>query len=228
MVLTSCNQDKSNKAIVDNVTNDSVTAVSNQTENDTTGQIQTQAEMNEAYYNGYVAYKDSVEGEFQKLLEALPKHRKELLKEKSVWEMYLKAAQEVSRYEDNGSCTPLHVVDVLAQATQIRSVPQHSLFCYVQGKDFPHSKPTFNLAMIADAYSTYIKVVEEDEFIEQKTKYQESLLKEQRCWDDLVKCRNEISQLFNGDLKKVYEICTNQMLGTKLYQMKSQNYALKR
>lgn len=182
----------------------------------------TQAEMNEAYYNGYVVYKDYVELEFQKLLEALPKYRKELLKEKSVWEMYLRAAQEVSRYEDNGSCTPLHVVDVLAQATQIRSVAQHSLFRYVQGKDIPHSKKTFNPSMIADAYSAYIKAVGEDEFVEQKTKYQESLRKEQRCWDDLVKRRNEISQLLNGDLKKAYEIGTNQMLGIKLYQMKSQ------
>ena len=89
-----------------------------------------------------------------------------------------------------------------------------------------YSKTTFTPAMISDAYSAYIRAVGEDEYIEQKTKYQESLRKEQNSWDDLFKCREETSQLLTGDLKKVFDIGTNQMLRTKLYQLKNQNQDL--
>ena len=226
IALTSCNQNKSNKANVDNAIGDSITEEPYQTDNDTIEVFQTQAEINEACYNKYVANEDSVEKEFQKLLEALPQYRKEFLKEKVVWEKYQKAVQEVSRCEDHGSSTPMYVSAVLSQGTQIRGVPQHYLYLHTQGKDISYSKTTFTPALISDAYSAYIKAVAEDEYIEQKTKYQESLRKEQKCWDDLLKCRKENSLLLTGDLKKVYDISTNQMLRTKLYQLKNQNQDL--
>ena len=84
MALTSCNQNKSNKPIADYATGDSIMKESYQTDNDTIEPFQTQAEINEACYNEYVANEDSVEKEFQKLLKALPQYRKEFLKEKVV------------------------------------------------------------------------------------------------------------------------------------------------
>ena len=226
IALTSCNQYKSNNTIVDNASGDSIMAESYQTDNDTIEPFQTQAEINEACYIEYVANKDSVEKEFQKLLEAFPQYRKEFLKEKVVWEKYQKAVQEVSKCEDHGSSTPMYVSAVLFQATQIRSIPQHYLYLHAQGKDISYSKTTFTPEMIADAYSAYIKAVGEDEYIEQKTKYQESLCKEQKCWVDLLKCRKETSHLLTGDIKKIFDIGTNQMLRTKLYQLKNQNQDL--
>lgn len=226
IALTSCNQYKSNNTIVDNASGDSIMAESYQTDNDTIEPFQTQAEINEACYIEYVANEDSVEKEFQKLLEAFPQYRKEFLKEKVVWEKYQKAVQEVSKCEDHGSSTPMYISAVLFQATQIRGIPQHYLYLHAQGKDISYSKTTFTPEMIADAYSAYIKAVGEDEYIEQKTKYQESLCKEQKCWVDLLKCRKETSHLLTGDIKKIFDIGTNQMLRTKLYQLKNQNQDL--
>ena len=226
IALTSCYQFKSNNTTVGKATNDSIIGESNQTDNDTIEPFQTQAEINEACYNDYVANADSVENEFQKLLEALPQYRKEFLKEKAIWEKYQKAVQEVSGCEDHGSSTPMYVSAVLSQGTKIRGVPLHYMYLHIHGKDMSYSKTTFTPAMISDAYSAYIKAVAEDEYIEQKTKYQESLRKEQKCWDDLLKCREETSLLLTGDLKKVYDISTNQMLRTKLYQLKNQNQDL--
>ena len=212
IALTSCNQNKSNKTITDNATGGSIMEESYQTDNDTIEPFQTQAEINEACYIEYVANKDSVEKEF--------------LKEKVIWEKYQKAVQEVSKCEDHGSSTPMYVSAVLSQGTQIRGVPQHHLYLHTQGKEIPYSKTTFTPTMIADAYSAYIMAVGEDEYIEQKTEYQESLRKEQRCWDDLLECRKKTSQLLAGDIKKVYDISTNQMIRTKLYQLKNQNQDL--
>ena len=170
IALTSCNQIKSNNAIVDRATDDSIRGESYQTDNDTET-FQTQAEINEACYNEYVVNEDSVENEFQKLLEALPQYRKEFLKEKAIWEKYQKAVQEVSGCEDHGSSTPMYVSAVLSQGTQIRGIPQHYLYLHTQGKDISYSKASFTPAMIVDAYSAYIKAVGEDDNIEQKTKY---------------------------------------------------------
>ena len=226
MALTSCNQNKSNKPIADNATGDSIMKESYQTDNDTIEPFQTQAEINEACYNEYVANEDSVEKEFQKLLKALPQYRKEFLKEKVVQEKYQKAVHEVSKSEDHGSSTPMYVSAVLSQGTQIRGVPQHYLYLHTQGKEIPYSNTTFTPTMIADAYSAYIVAVGEDEYIEQETEYQESLRKEQRCWDDLLECRKKTSLLLTGDIKKVYDRSTNQMIRTKLYQLKNQNQDL--
>lgn len=219
--LISCNQYK-NKAIVENLTEGSVMTESS----DTIEHFQTQAEINEACYNEYVTNEDSVENEFQKLLEALPQYKKEFQKEKAAWEKYQKAVKKVSGCEDHGSSTPMYVSAVLTQATQIRGVPLHYLYLHTIGKDLSYSKTTFTPTMIAEAYSDYIKAVGEDEFIEQKSKYQESLRNEQKCWEVLLKCRNETSQTLTGDLKEIYDISTNQMLRTKLYQLKNQNQDL--
>ena len=169
MALTSCNQFKSNKTIADNAACDSIMAESHQTSNDTIEPFQTQAEINEACYNEYVANEDSVENEFQKLLEAFPQYRKEFLKEKNAWEKYQEAVHEVSICEDHGSSTPMYVSAVLSQGTQIRGVPQNYLYLHAQGKNIPYSKTIFTPKMIADAYSAYIMAVGKDEYIEQNS-----------------------------------------------------------
>ena len=63
IALTSCNQYKSSNTIVDNVAGDSIIEESYQTDNDTIEPFQTQAEINEACYNDYVANADSVEND---------------------------------------------------------------------------------------------------------------------------------------------------------------------
>lgn len=120
----------------------------------------------------------------------------------------------------------MYVSAVLSQGTQIRGVPQHYLYLHAQGKNIPYSKTIFSPKMIADAYSAYITAVGKDEYIEQKTKYQESLRKEQKNWNELLECRKKTSLLLTDDIKKVYDIGTNQMLRTKLYQLKNQNQDL--
>ena len=142
IALTSCNQYKSSKTIVDKATNDSIMAKSNPIDNDTIEPFQTQAEINEACYNEYVANEDSIEKEFQKLLEALPQYRKDFLKEKAIWENYQKAVQEVSGCEDHGSSTPMYVSAVLSQGTKIRGVPLHYMYLHIHGKDMSYSKTT--------------------------------------------------------------------------------------
>ena len=42
----------------------------------------------------------------------------------------------------------------------------------------------------------------------------------------MLECRKKTSQLLTDDIKKVYDIGTNQMLRTKLYQLKNQNQDL--
>ena len=127
MALTSCNQFKSNKTIADNAVCDSIMAESHQTSNDTIEPFQTQAEINEACYNEYVANEDSGENEFQKLLEAFPQYRKEFLKEKDAWEKYQEAVHEVSICEDHGSSPPMYVSAVLSPRIEIRGVPENYL-----------------------------------------------------------------------------------------------------
>ena len=77
-----------------------------------------------------------------------------------------------------------------------------------------------------DDESLMVNLLNKDEYIEQKTKYQESLRKEQKYWNDLLECRKNTSRLLTDDIKKVYDIGTNQMLRTKLYQLKNQNQDL--
>lgn len=226
IALTSCNQNKSHRAIAGDARNNSNIETSDQTNKDTIEHFQTQAEINEACYNEYVANEDSVENEFQKLLKAIPQYQKELQKEKTAWEKYKEAVQKVSGCEDHGSSTPMFVSAVLTQATQIRGIPLHYFYLHTQGKELSYSKTIFTPIMIAEAYSAYIKAVGEDEYVEQKSIYQELLRNEQKCWDDLLNCRKKTSLILTGDLKKAYDISTNQMLRTKLYQLKNQNQDL--
>lgn len=222
MTLTSCAR-KSDKASVENVMNDSVIAASCQTGNDTTEQFQTQADINEACLNDYVANADSVEKDYQRLLTILPQFRTVFQKEKAAWEEYRKAVLEVAGCEDHGSSTPMYVAAVLSKTTKIRGISLHNMYLHTQGKGISNGMTSFTPAMIEEAYSAYIKAVGEDEYMEQKAKYQESLRKEQESWDELLGCRKEISQILTGEIKKVYDISTNQMLRAKLFQLKNQN-----
>lgn len=185
--------------------------------------LQTQADINEACYNDYIINEDSVENDYERLLNALPKYRNEFQKEKAAWEKYQKAVEEVAGCEDQGSSTPMYVTDVLSQATKIRGISLLHIHLQTQGKEISTNMNTFTPAMIEEAYSAYIKAVGEDEDIEQKTKYQESLRKEQKCWEEWIKCRKEISQILTDEIKNAYDFSTNQMLRTKLFQLKNQN-----
>ena len=245
IALTSCNHNNSNTSTVENTTEDSIMAILDSIHEDSirahedsiraledtvkadSARCKSTREMTKEVYDYYVAYGDSVETVFQKLLKALPQYRKVFLKEKAVWEKYQDAVGGVSDCEDHMLSTYMWTYDVLIQGIDVRSVPLHYLYLHTKGKDMPHSKTKFTPTMIADAYKAYIKAVGENDYyentIEQRTKYQESLRNEQRCWDDLLKCRKKTSQLLSGELKKVYDIGTNQMLRTKLFQLKNQN-----
>lgn len=225
IALTSCNQNKSNKIIADHTTGDSIMAESYQTENDTIEPFQTQAEINEACYNEYVANEDSVEKEFR-----------------SYWKLYLSIGKSSKMRRSSGRSTrkrfmrcqyvKIMVVPHLCMLVQSSLRERKSEVCHSTTCTFTHkekisyNKTTFTPTMIADAYSAYIMAVGEDEYIKQKTEYQESLRKEQICWDDLLECRKKTSLLLTDDIKKVYDISTNQMIRTKLYQLKNQNQDL--
>ena len=185
--------------------------------------FQTQAEINEDCYNDYIANDDSVENEFQQIVKEFSQYQTEFKKEKSVWEAYQNAVQKVSRCEDHGSSTPMYVSEVLQQAVQLREISLHNMYLHTLGKALSYRKNIFSQTMISDAYSAFIKAVGEDEYNNRKSEYQDALRKEQKCWDEWINCRNTISQNLTEDLKQAYDISTNLMLRTKLYQLKNQN-----
>ena len=223
IALTSCNPNKSDNAIADRDTCDSIMEEPYQIDIVMNDSLATQADINTACINDYLSEEDYVNNEFRKLLEALPKYRKVFLKEKALWEKYHEAVHEVSLHEDHGSSTPMYVSAVLSQGIQVQGESQHYLYQHTLGKEIPYSKTVFTSAMIADAYSAFIIAVGEDEYDEQRTEYQKSIRKEQRCWGDLLEYRNKVSQVLTGDIKKMYDIGTNQMIRTKLRQLKNQN-----
>ena len=198
----------------------------NQSSQSTNDDDQTQLEINEASSNDCVAYRDSVEKEYQYLISELPQYKDELNKEKAVWEKYTDAVHEVARCEDRGSSTPMYVNDVVNQGTCLWSESLHNMCLHLQGGDVSFSKTRFTPAMIADAYDAYIKAVGEDEDVEDAPGYQDALRKEQKCWNDWMKCRAEVSRKLTAELRAVYDGCTNQVMRTKLLQLKNQNKAL--
>ena len=207
----------------DSVSGPSQETVVNEADDTLAGVFQTQTEINETSWKACEDYEDSIENEFQELTEALPEYKTEFDKERDIWEKYQKAVREVAGCEDHGSSTPMYVADVLSQATKIRGLSLHNMYLQTQGKGISTIMTTFTPAMIEEAYSAYIKAVGEDEYMKQKSKYQKSLRKEQKCWEEWVECRKEISQMLTGEIKNVYDFSTNQMLRTKLYQLKNQN-----
>ncbi|MDO4201355.1 MAG: hypothetical protein Q4D25_04415 [Bacteroidales bacterium] len=120
----------------------------------------------------------------------------------------------------------MYVNDVVSQGTALWSEFVHIFCLHLQGNKPVFSKTKFTSAMIADAYAAYIKAVGEDEFAENVSDYQGSLRKEQQCWDDWMKCREEVSRKLTDELRTVYDGCTNQVMRTKLLQLKNQNKAL--
>lgn len=222
IAVASCNQLKPSKGSVENIIEDLVKVKVK----DTAETFQTQAEINEAYINDYYSYVDSVEIEFQGLLKALPEYRKEFQKEKAAWEKYMEAVKKVARCADTGSSTPMYVSDVLSQGTLLRLVPIHHLFLHTQGKDLPYSKTLFTQDMITQAYADFINAVWEDEYLEEKKAYENALRKEQKCWEKWLECREKTSKKLSGDVKEAFSIGTNQMMRTKLLQLKNQNQNL--
>ena len=82
------------------------------------------------------------------------------------------------------------------------------------------------MAMIKDSYSSFIKAVGEDEYIDNKSQYQEALRKEQSCWDKWMETREIISNKLDEDTRRYYDECTNLVRRVKLLQVKNQNQAL--
>jgi len=185
-----------------------------------------QAELNELHGNLYLEYNDSIEQEFQMLLSALPQYKDEFNKEKDAWGKYQNAVRAVADCEDHGSSTSMFIDDVLSQGIVLRETSFRGLFIQTQGKSASFSKTVFTSDMIADAYSAFIRAVGEDEYQERKSEYQESLRKEQKCWNQWMECRKQVSQKLADNIRSVYDKCTNQTMRTKLLQLKNQNQAL--
>ncbi len=190
------------------------------------GTYQDQATINEIHGSWYLEYRDSIESQFQNLISALPQYEKGLNKEKAAWQKYQKAVREVADCEDCGSSTSMFVDDVLRQGINLRETSFCNLYLHIQGKAVSFSTTTFTEDLVADAYSAFIKAVGDDEYQENKPRYQEALREEQQCWNDWMECRKNISQRLATDLRYVYDKCTNQMMRTKLLQLKNQNHAL--
>ncbi len=180
------------------------------------------AELDEENYNRHFAYADSIEQVYQLLLKELPQYQRAFDKEKALWGKYMIAGEEVGRCISNGLESE-NICGVLDQGVRLREMSMHNLYLYVLGKEISYSKTTFTNAMIDDAYAAFIKAVDEGEYYNQK-KYREALRKEQDCWNEWMKCRESISRnMRDKKIKTIYAICTNQLLRTKLIQVKNQN-----
>ena len=171
LALASCSQnkqanqnnqkitDKPDSTVVKKNTGDSIVSELDSIDIDTLP-FQSQLDINMARQERYLALEDSVEKEFGKLLKVLPRYRKKFLKEKAAWEKYKEAVKGVGDCEGHGSSTEMYYIDVLTQATKIRSVPLQYLYLYTKGRKMTYSKTTFTQKMIADAYNDYIRAVE--------------------------------------------------------------------
>ena len=190
--------------------------------------FKSQAEYNEESYNGCVEYNASIENEWKSLVIALSQYQDELTAEKNAWEKYQKAVRKVSSYGNYGSSTPMYVNAVIGQGIRLREVSIHNLYLYTQGKPVHFSKTIFTTAKITEAYTSFIKAVgnEDEEIMADKANCQESLRKEQECWNNWMYSRLLFSEKLQSDLKRVYDNCTNMVKRTKLLQLKNQNQAL--
>ena len=151
--------------------------------------FQTQAEINEASGNASIEYRDSIEGIFQNLIALRPQYKDELNKEKTYWDKYMEAVRDVAGYGDHGSSTPMYVADVMSQGVQLREETLHDFYVHAKGETVFWNDTKFTLAMISDAYSAFRNAVGEDEYMEQKSELQVALQKEQKCWNEWMKCR---------------------------------------
>ena len=79
--------------------------------------------------------------------------------------------------------------------------------------------------MIAEAYSVFIKAVDEDD-MEQKNEYIIALRNEQGCWNKWMGYRERLSKNLPQDIREGYDECTNLTMRTKLIQLKNQNQGL--
>lgn len=190
--------------------------------------FKSQAELNEESYNGCVEYNASIENEWKSLVKALPQYQDEFNAEKNAWEKYQKAVRKVSSYGNYGSSTPMYVNAVIGQGIKLREVSTHSLYLYTQGRPVRFSKNIFTTAMITEAYTSFIKAVgnEDEETMSDIANCQESLRKEQECWNNWMYSRLLFSEKLPSDLKRFYDNCTNMVKRTKLLQLKNQNQAL--
>lgn len=134
-------------------------------------------ELNEVSYDEMETDADSIENDFQKLAEALPQYKANLIREKAAWEKYQDAVREVAGYVDRGSSTPMYVSDVLGQGLTLRRTSFRNLLLHIQGRQISAGSTSFTDAMIADAYSAFTEAAGRDEYLENKTGYQKSLRK---------------------------------------------------
>ena len=190
------------------------------------GDFQAQAEINEASGNASIEYRDSIEGVFQNLIALRPQYKDKLKKEKTYWDKYMEAVRDVAGYGDHGSSTPMYVADVINQGVQLREETLHGFYIHAKGETVCWNDTKFTPAMISDAYSAFINAVGEDEYMEQKSELQVALQKEQKCWNEWMKCRESISKKLSSEDEVVYDVCTNLVYRTKLLQLKNQNQGL--
>ncbi len=182
----------------------------------------TQTELNWELGEMSVAYDDSIEAVFQKVVDVLP----EVGKETAVWEAYQTAVGEVARYEDHGSSTPMYVCDVINQGITLREVSVHNLWRHLQGEKVVLSKTQFTDAMIDEAYAAFIEAQKDVAEQDEQAAFQQSIHKELQCWKDWMACRATIARNLPADIRKVYDDCTNLIKRTKLLQLKNQNRTL--
>ena len=186
----------------------------------------TQMEMNDLCAEWLKNYKDSVEQEFQKLESIFPLYKEYFDMEKKAWMKYQEAVGNVANSVEHGSSWPMFFSAVMQQGIQLRETSFSHLLLRINGEMTSNSTTTFSMSMIKDAYSAFIKAVGKDEFIENKQRYQETLRKEQLCWEEWMATRENISKVLDLVTQKLYDECTNLVRRAKLIQVKNQNKAL--
>lgn len=171
-------------------------------------------------------YNDSIANEYDRLISSLPQYTTCFSKEKDVWEKYKDAIRNVAEIENHGSSTEMFVNDVVRQGVKLRELSIHTLVGHLRNEEASLSPSTFTLKMIEKAYSAWIMANENDEYIENKNKCREAIRREQRCWNDWIKVRQESMRTLTNDISPYYEECTRMMIREKLRQVKNQNQAL--
>lgn len=189
-------------------------------------EYKSQTELNGESANWHKEYNDSIEEGFKMLISMLPQYKKEFDKERDLWLKYQEAVRDVAGMEFHGSSTPMYFVDVLDQGIDLREASYRKLLLHLKGEGVSFSNTKFTSSMIANAYTAFIETIGHDEDIEHKTQYQESLRKEQQCWNNWMEHRESVSDKLPADFKTIYDECTNLTMRTKLLQLKNQNKAL--
>ena len=195
-------------------------------------EMASQADWNMLAGKDYERRKSNVEIWFQQFVSAHPEQESLFCEEKERWENYHEAVLAVAELEDHGSSGALYITDVLEQSVDLWLASFHNLWLFDQNQDMSFSETIFTTRMIDDAYKAYFKQADgwaRSYCFEEKDglkEHHDALVHERKRWNEWMSYRKTVSQSLPKDLRKIYDVCTNLTMRTKLHQLKNQNEGL--